>query len=217
MFWVVSLGYLYFHNDIHTDTLLADTVIFSIWQLAAYFKGKKPVHFYLGMAGIGLSMLAKGPVGLAIPAFATGIHLVLHRQWKEIFHLRWVTGAVVVFVIIIPALAGLFNQFGPEGIKFYFWTNNMGRITGSYAGKNSDPFFYIHTSLSAHSVGSKGEKPSLPDRSNPPPDDTGCRFHNGIGFGENKQHHKEDGFCPQCIHHLSFMDFHCCFWPLAFP
>jgi 4-amino-4-deoxy-L-arabinose transferase-like glycosyltransferase len=147
LFWAVSLGYLYFHNDIHTDTLLADTVIFSIWQLASYFKGKKPVHFYLGMAGIGLSMLAKGPVGLAIPAFAVGIHLALHRKWKEIFHPRWLTGAVVVFIMIIPALAGLFNQFGPEGIKFYFWTNNMGRITGSYAGKNSDPFFYIHTSL----------------------------------------------------------------------
>ena len=69
LFWTVSVGYLYFHNDIHTDTLLADTVIFSIWQMAAYFKNKKSIHFNLGMAGIGLSMLAKGPVGLVIPAF----------------------------------------------------------------------------------------------------------------------------------------------------
>ncbi len=147
LFWSVSLGYLYFHNDIHTDTLLADTVIFSIWQLAAWFKSKKPLHFYLGMIGIGLSMLTKGPVGLVIPAFAIGVHLILHRQWREIFHTRWITGGLIVFILIIPALAGLFNQFGPTGIKFYFWTNNMGRITGSYSGENTDPFYYIHTSL----------------------------------------------------------------------
>jgi len=147
LFWTVSVGYLYFHNDIHTDTLLADTVIFSIWQMAAYFKNKKSIHFNLGMAGIGLSMLAKGPVGLVIPAFATGAHLLLHRQWREIFHPRWIMGAGLVFLMIIPALAGLFNQFGAEGIKFFFWTNNMWRITGSYAGHNSDPFYYIHTSL----------------------------------------------------------------------
>ncbi len=129
LFWTINLGYLYFHNDIHTDTLLADTVVFSIWQLATFFKEKKPVHFYLGMAGVGLSMLAKGPVGLVIPAFATGIHLLMHRRWKEFFHPRWLAGALLVAVLITPALIGLFNQFGPEGLKFYFWTNNMGRIT----------------------------------------------------------------------------------------
>lgn len=147
LFWATSLGFLYFHNDIHIDTLLADTITFSIWQLAAFFKSKKPAHFYLGMAGAGLSMLAKGPVGLAIPAFSTGFHLIMHKKWKEILHPRWIAGTLIIAILIIPALVGLLNQFGPEGIKFYFWTNNMGRITGSYAGKNNDPFFYLHTSL----------------------------------------------------------------------
>ncbi len=146
-FWACSLGFLYYHNDIHTDTLLADTVIFSVWQLAAFFRDKKKIHFYLGIAGVGLSMLAKGPVGLAIPAFATGTHLLLHRQWKEIFHTRWLIAILIVALMITPALWGLFNQFGTEGIKFYFWTNNMGRITGSYYGKNNDLFFYLHTMI----------------------------------------------------------------------
>ena len=147
LFWAVSLGFLHFHNDIHTDTMLTDMVIFSIWQLAAFFKEKNPVHFYLGMAGTGLSMLVKGPVGLVIPATAAGLHLLLHKNWKEILHSRWIIGGVIIMAIITPALAGLYNQFGAEGIKFYFWTNNMGRITGSYYGSNSDPSFYLHTSL----------------------------------------------------------------------
>lgn len=147
LFWALSLGYIYYHNDIHTDTLLADTVIFSIWQFARWIREGKEGSFYVGMVATGLSMLAKGPVGLAIPAFAVGTHILLHRQWKSLLHFRWIIAIVIITVMIIPALWGLFNQFGTEGIKFYFWTNNMGRITGSYYRQNADPFFYFHTTL----------------------------------------------------------------------
>ncbi|NQU52830.1 MAG: glycosyltransferase family 39 protein, partial [Bacteroidetes bacterium] len=147
IFWTSSLGFLYFHNDIHTDTLLATFVAFSVWQFIAYFKSKKWYQFVLGAVGIGLSMLTKGPVGLAIPVFAIGANLIMQKRWNEIFHLRWIVAAIIVSIIILPALIGLLNQFGLEGIKFYFWTNNMGRITGSYHGNNTDPTFYIHTAL----------------------------------------------------------------------
>jgi 4-amino-4-deoxy-L-arabinose transferase-like glycosyltransferase len=147
LFWACSLSYLYYHNDIHTDTLLADLVIFSVWQFALFFRKKKTSGFYLGILGTGLAMLAKGPVGLAIPAMAVGVHLIMHRDWKAIFHPRWLIAALIIVIVIFPALLGLYQQFGMEGIKFYFWTNNMGRITGSYYVQNPDPFFYLHTIL----------------------------------------------------------------------
>lgn len=141
-----SLGYLHFHNDIHTDTLLADMVILAIWQLAAYFERKRTINFILGLVFTGLAMLTKGPVGLAIPAFAIGSHLILKKKYREIFHIRWLVAVPIVGIIILPALWGLFDQFGFEGIKFYFWTNNAGRITGSYQGHSNDFLFPIHTS-----------------------------------------------------------------------
>lgn len=147
LFWIFSLAFLYYHNDIHTDTILADFVVFSIWQFAEFFTGRKTVHFYLGIIGVGLSMLAKGPVGLVIPATAVGLNLICHKQWKDIFHIRWLMALLIIGLMLIPALLGLYQQFGTEGLKFYFWTNNMGRITGSYYGKNTDYFFYLHTAL----------------------------------------------------------------------
>jgi 4-amino-4-deoxy-L-arabinose transferase-like glycosyltransferase len=42
-------------------------------------------------------------------------------------------------------LLGLYQQFGTNGLKFFFWTNNIGRITGTYTGNNNDFLFYIHT------------------------------------------------------------------------
>ncbi len=147
IFWASSLSYLHFHNDIHTDTMLVSFVVFAVWQFMTFFREKKWYQFILGAVGVGLSMLTKGPVGMLIPAFAVGANLLVHKQWREIFNLRWIVAAVIVGIIIIPALLGLFQQFGLEGIKFYFWTNNMGRVTGSYQGTNTDYFFYLHTSM----------------------------------------------------------------------
>ncbi|MDX8338411.1 glycosyltransferase family 39 protein [Draconibacterium sp. IB214405] len=146
-FWITSLGFQHFNNDIHTDTLLANFVVFSVWQFSAYLKNHRWKNFLLGAVGVGLSMLAKGPVGVVIPAAAIGGSLLVHKQWKEIFNYRWLIALVIVGIMIVPAMAGLLNQFGLEGIKFYFWTNNVGRVTGSYHGSSTDYSFYLHTSL----------------------------------------------------------------------
>ena len=146
-FWLTSLGFIHFHSDIHTDTLLAVPVMLAIWQFAAYFKSKRELNFYLGVGSVGLAMLTKGPVGMLIPGAAVGLHLLMTKNYRGIFNYRWLLAIPIVLLIILPALWGLFRHFGIEGIKFYFWTNNMGRVTGSYKGTNSDPFFYIHTTL----------------------------------------------------------------------
>lgn len=146
-FWATSLGYLYFHNDIHADTLLATNVIIAIWQFSEYFYHKKRGGFYLGVLFTGLAMLTKGPIGLVVPALAIGINLLVHKKRKEIFQFRWIIALIILVFIISPALIGLYKQFGTEGLKFYFWTNNMGRITGSYQGVNTDPLFYFYNSI----------------------------------------------------------------------
>lgn len=146
-FWVTSLGFVHFNSDIHTDTLLVVPVMLAIWQFAAYFKLKRELNFYLGVVFVGLAMLTKGPVGMVIPGAAVGAHLLLTKNFKGILNYRWLLAIPLAFVVILPALIGLFQHFGLEGIKFYFWTNNVGRVTGSYKGTNTDPFFYIHTTL----------------------------------------------------------------------
>jgi 4-amino-4-deoxy-L-arabinose transferase-like glycosyltransferase len=147
VFWAGSIAYIFFHNDAHTDTVLSSMVILAIWQFANFFEKGNQLSFFAGLFAIGLAMLAKGPVGMAIPAFAVGTHLILKRRWKDIFNIRWLWAIPIIGLCILPALAGLYNQFGIKGIIFYFWTNNMGRITGTYAGSNTDIFFYLHTAL----------------------------------------------------------------------
>lgn len=147
LFWAASLGFIHFNNDVHTDTVLAAMVMMAIWQLAVFLEEKKKSAFFIGMIFVGLAMLAKGPVGAVIPATAVLIHLMLRKRWRDIFHPRWLLAIPILFIAILPALWGLYSQFGAEGIKFYFWTNNMGRITGSYYSRGNDFLFCFHTGL----------------------------------------------------------------------
>lgn len=147
IFWATCLGFIHFNNDVHTDTVLAAMVILAIWQLAVFLEEQNKVAFFAGMIFVGLAMLAKGPVGAVIPATAILIHLMLRKRWRDIFHPRWLLAIPILFIAILPALWGLYNQFGAEGIKFYFWTNNMGRITGSYYSRGNDFLFCFHTGL----------------------------------------------------------------------
>ncbi|MGD2035026.1 MAG: hypothetical protein PVF73_08220 [Bacteroidales bacterium] len=121
------------------------TVVFSIWQLSMFLKKNKLIHLAAGFSGIGLSMLTKGPIGLALPVFALGTDILLKRNRKAIFRWEWLAGLIIVALVISPALTGILGQFGKKGILFYFWGNNAGRITGTLHSNSSDPFYYLHT------------------------------------------------------------------------
>jgi len=140
-----SFIYMMYSMDIHTDTPLQAFVTLALWQLFEFIKTKKNKHWILGFTAIGLAMLTKGPVGAAIPAFAVLGHLILKRNFKSFLDYRWYLGILLSFMIVSPALIGLMNQFGWDGIRFFFWDNNVGRITGTYVKSTNDPIFFIHS------------------------------------------------------------------------
>jgi 4-amino-4-deoxy-L-arabinose transferase-like glycosyltransferase len=140
--------YFLYNADLHTDVILASTITLSIWQLAEFIERKKWWNFVLGFLSIGLAMLTKGPIGIAVPVFAIGTHLLLKRNYKMIFKPVWLLGVFLCLAMISPYLNVLYQNFGWDGPKFYFWTNNAGRITGSYRSNSIDPLFYIYNLLS---------------------------------------------------------------------
>ena len=141
-----QIYFLYFF-DLHTDSVLQTGVVLALWQLAAYLQSQKPVNFVFGFLGVGLAMLSKGPVGAILPCFAVFMYLLAERDFKQLFHPKWLLGIFIAIIVISPTLIHLYNSFGFNGLKFYFVTNNIGRITGNYAGSSTDYFFYLHTLL----------------------------------------------------------------------
>jgi 4-amino-4-deoxy-L-arabinose transferase-like glycosyltransferase len=147
-------------NDVRTDTILMGLVMFSIWQLSEYLIKSKWSYFILASIGLGGAMMAKGPIALIIPAAAFGTDFLLKRQWRTILNPQWIVMLILIAITLIPMSYGLYTQFdlhpektvngiqGPSGLRFYYWIQSFGRITGENYWKNGNGcFYFLHTIL----------------------------------------------------------------------
>ncbi len=135
-------------NDVRTDTMLMGAVIFAIWQSAEFFETNKTPNLLLGTIGVGLAMLAKGPIGLIAVSAALLPHIILSKKWNRLLDIRIAFVIVIIALMLLPMCIGLYEQWGMKGLKFYFWTQSFGRITGaSEWSNNPDTLFLIHTTI----------------------------------------------------------------------
>jgi len=149
-------GYFHFNNDVRTDTYLTNSIIAAVWLISEFLRNDKWLYIIAGFIIIGIGMLSKGPLGIIIPAIAIGGHLVMKKDWKSILKWEWIIGIVVVLIVLSPMLLGLYEQFdlhpekvvnqktGVSGLRFFFWEQSFGRITGENVWKNdTGPFFFF--------------------------------------------------------------------------
>jgi 4-amino-4-deoxy-L-arabinose transferase-like glycosyltransferase len=129
-------------NDIRTDTLLMAFVVTSLWAISEAAERRKWYWVLLGTAAIACGMMTKGPIALFVPLFAFGAHWVLRREWRKLFSPWHLLDAALIAALLIPMCIGLYQQFdvhpekavngttGLSGLRFFFWTQSFGRITG---------------------------------------------------------------------------------------
>ena len=146
-------------NDCRADTLLMGCVAFTFWQLSAAFLTDKWQHFLMGFVGIGVGLLAKGPVALIIPALSFTAHFVWKKDFKQFLRVEYLWGLVVIGVILSPMIWGLYQQFdlhpekvidgktGVSGLRFFFWTQSFGRITGENTWSNNAGFGFLFQNM----------------------------------------------------------------------
>jgi 4-amino-4-deoxy-L-arabinose transferase-like glycosyltransferase len=159
-FLASCMGLMVISNDVRTDTLLLGFSACAIWQLAEYLELRRWKNLLAGFFFVGLAMLAKGPIGLVITGFGIGTHLLLHRQWRSIFQWQWLAGLAVTALVLGPMCWGLWQQFdlhpeklvndrhGVSGLRFFFWEQSFGRITGENVWKNdASGFYFLHVYL----------------------------------------------------------------------
>ncbi len=158
-----SQAYFLFNHDIRTDTILTSAVIFSVWQIMAFVFYRDKMHLIGGFVGIGIGMLTKGPIAIMVPVLALASYFIGRNRMKEFFRIEWLYGLLIVLVMLTPMVYGLYTQFDqhPEkeilfmsdagnktetdvsGVKFYFWTQSFGRITGENVWKDGSPPTYF--------------------------------------------------------------------------
>jgi 4-amino-4-deoxy-L-arabinose transferase-like glycosyltransferase len=150
-----SQAFILMAHDVRCDTMLMGLVMFSIWQLAAWYQGNAWKHFVMAFIGIGLGMLTKGPIAIVVPGVSFAIHFLLQRNWKQFFRWEYIIGVLIVGILLIPMSIGLYTQFDLQpgkmihgvpiksGLRFYYWTQSFGRYTGENVFNEMNHFTFL--------------------------------------------------------------------------
>lgn len=163
-----SQAFITMNQDVRTDTILASAVVIAVWQLTAFLYYKKKRNLIWGVVGIAIAMMTKGPIGLMVPLLALGSYTIGRKRYGDFFKKEWVFGLGLLLLLLLPMSYGLYTQFDlhPEkvmafnsdngvvhrdsvsGLRFYFWEQSFGRITGENVwSNNAGGDFFIHTFL----------------------------------------------------------------------
>lgn len=146
--------------DVRAEPYLTGLVIAAVYHL---YKSDIQNSFWQLLAGCAFAacaVMTKGMFALIPIGGAIAGHLIITKQWKQLFNWRWLVAAILVMIFTLPELYCLYEQFDlhPEklvfgqravsGIRFFFWDSQFGRFfnTGPIKG-HGDPSFFIHTTL----------------------------------------------------------------------
>ena len=150
-----SQAFILMAHDVRCDTMLMGFVMFSIWQLAAWYQSGAWKHFVMAFIGIGLGMLTKGPIAIVVPGVSFAIHFLLQRNWKQFFRWEYIIGILIVGLLLMPMSIGLYTQFDlhpgkiihgvpiESGLRFYYWTQSFGRYTGENVFNEMNHFTFL--------------------------------------------------------------------------
>ncbi|MBA3828167.1 MAG: glycosyltransferase family 39 protein [Taibaiella sp.] len=154
-----SQGLFLMTNDVRCDTILMSWVILAIWLIKEWQENKKLYYLLLGAACVAGGMMTKGPIALMVPAFCFISDWVLKRQWKMFIRPQYLLAIVVIGILLIPMSIGLYQQFDlhPEklidgkyhtsGLRFFYWSQSFGRITGESPWSNGAGFDFLMSSM----------------------------------------------------------------------
>ncbi|MEZ4738739.1 MAG: glycosyltransferase family 39 protein [Flavobacteriales bacterium] len=140
-----SAAFILMTNDVRCDTILTSAVITAIWAGCAWLVGGRTVHLVACSVAIGAGLLVKGPIGAIAPAFALGAQLIHTKAWRKLLDPRLLLVPMIILVMLLPMCIGLYEQFGMHGLRFYFWEQSFGRITGENRWvDDSSVLFFTH-------------------------------------------------------------------------
>lgn len=148
------------NNDVRAEPYLTGLIIGSVYHFYKAIDKPWLKHLVIAAPFAGAAVMTKGifallPIGGAIVG-----GLAFTNRTKQLFHLKWLFGFLLVFIFVLPELYCLWYQFDqhPEklvfgqhhvsGLKFFFWDSQFGRFTntGPIRGRGDISFFF-HTIL----------------------------------------------------------------------
>lgn len=128
--------------DIYISMFMALTLLF--FALAERFPERRRLYLLLMYVSVGLGVLTKGPIAVALPGLVFAIYLVVHGELRRVREMMIPTGIILVLAIVVPWYSALYARDGWTYIVSFFIGENFGRYTsGVGADQARGPEFYL--------------------------------------------------------------------------
>jgi 4-amino-4-deoxy-L-arabinose transferase-like glycosyltransferase len=133
--------------DIWITAFMSLTLLF--FALSERYPERRRQFLILMYVSIGLGVLTKGPVAIALPALAFALYLGVRRELKRVTEMMIPVGIVILAVIVVPWYAALYQEHGWTYIKSFLIVDNVERFTsGVGVRQHRGPWFYLPIVLS---------------------------------------------------------------------
>jgi 4-amino-4-deoxy-L-arabinose transferase-like glycosyltransferase len=127
--------------DVYTAMFLGLTLL--CFLMAETEPGKRRRWLAAMYVSVGLGVLTKGPVAVAVPGLVFLAYLVATRQLRSLGRLMLPSGALIVGVIVLPYYAALYAQEGWDAIASFLFRENLARYAEGVGAPDRGPLFYL--------------------------------------------------------------------------
>ena len=131
---LTSLMWTVMARVVLTDMLVSSLVFcaLALWWLAITESATKRRTLYLALlwVGLGLGMLAKGPVAPVLCGGSVFVYLLVCRRWRDLTKMGWAWGIPLFILVAAPWYFAIAARH-PEFNDAFWYEQNFGRFTGA--------------------------------------------------------------------------------------
>ncbi len=126
------------------DMLLAATVTVAVGLAGLHVLGLAgPRAAVVAAAAAGLATLAKGPLGLVLPALVLGAHLAATRDVRSLRGLLSIPAVVAFLVVAAPWYVAILADQGSRFVDVFILNHNIERFTSTIHHHAQPVWFYL--------------------------------------------------------------------------
>ncbi|MBU0608549.1 MAG: glycosyltransferase family 39 protein [Armatimonadetes bacterium] len=121
----------------------------TLWGFLGAEAGAKGRRYYLAAAGaLAVGILAKGPIGLALPGITLLVYFVVTGQARALLRIPWLPCLGLVAALTVPWFVAE-EMAQPGATRFLLLYQNVGRLAGAMGDHHLQPWWYMLASLVA--------------------------------------------------------------------
>ena len=123
------------------DPYLICFITLGLFSAFTWIQEKNVKQLYIAAAALGLAILSKGPVALALPGLCLFIWVIAAKKWKIVFTWHLIPAFILLCIISVPWYYAVDKATNGEWTKGFFIDNNLNRFSDPQEGHGG--FFLI--------------------------------------------------------------------------